>query len=290
MLITVFTPTYNRAVLLRRLYKSLKRQSYKEFEWIIVDDGSTDYTQDIVKDFINEGVLNVIFIRQGNGGKHRAVNKGVSTAKGELFFIVDSDDVLPVNSLEFIAETYRPIRDDYSFGGVSGVDGYLDGRMIGTGLPADFVDCNSIDIRYKYHVKGDMAEVFRTSVMREFPFPEIESEKFCPEVLVWNRIAQKYRLRYFNKIIYMAEYQTEGLTSKITQIRMKSPVASMMCYAEMNALNIPYKDKMRAAINYWRFRLCSNDTHKLPTIPFVWFWTVFIGGLMHINDLKYNKR
>ncbi len=70
MLITVFTPTYNRAVLLRRLYKSLKRQSYKEFEWIIVDDGSTDYTQDIVKDFINEGVLNVIFIRQGNGGKH----------------------------------------------------------------------------------------------------------------------------------------------------------------------------------------------------------------------------
>ncbi len=211
-------------------------------------------------------------------------------AKGELFFILDSDDILPNNALELVVETYQPIKHEMSFAGVSGIDGYFDGRIIGSGLPYESIDCNSVDIRYKFHVTGDMKEVFRTSVMKEFPFPDIEGEKFCPEALVWNRIAQKYKLRYFNKIIYKVEYQPEGITSNIVKVRMKSPITSMMCYAEMLELNIPFKDKFKAAANYWRFRLCYNGNGSYPKVSGLWNAVAPLGWLMHLKDKRVNKR
>ncbi|MEZ7704411.1 glycosyltransferase family A protein [Prevotella melaninogenica] len=289
-LISVFTPTYNRASLLSRLYDTLILQTYKNFEWIIVDDGSKDNTKEVVNSFVAERKIDIHFVQQENGGKHRAINTGVSLAKGELFFILDSDDVLPENALELVTETFQPIKHDISFAGVSGIDGTFDGCIIGSGLLDDSIDCNSVDIRYKYHVTGDMKEVFRTSVMKEFPFPNIEGEKFCPEALVWNRIAQKYKLRYFNKIIYKVEYQPEGLTSNIIKVRMKSPITSMMCYAEMLELNIPFKDKLKAAINYWRFRLCYSGSRNCPSLHGLWNVVAPLGWLMHLNDIRVNKK
>ena len=290
ILISVFTPTYNRADLLHRLYDTLILQTYKNFEWIIVDDGSKDNTKDVVSSFVKEGKLNIHYVQQENGGKHRAINTGVGLATGELFFILDSDDILPNNALELVVKTFQPIKHEMFFAGVSGIDGNFDGRIIGSGLPDDSIDCNSVDIRYKFHVTGDMKEVFRTSVMKEFPFPDIEGEKFCPEALVWNRIAQKYKLRYFNKIIYKVEYQPEGLTSNIVKVRMKSPITSMMCYAEMLELNIPFKDKFKAAVNYWRFRLCYNGNGSYPKVSGLWNAVAPLGWLMHLKDKRVNKR
>lgn len=288
-MITVFTPTYNRASLLSRLYDTLILQTYKNFEWIIVDDGSKDNTKEVVNSFVTERKIDIHFVQQENGGKHRAINTGVSLAKGELFFILDSDDVLPNNALELVAENYKSIKDNASFAGVSGIDGYFDGQSIGTGLPSELLNCNSVDIRYKYHVKGDMKEIFRTSVMKEFPFPDIEGEKFCPEVLVWNRIARKYKLRYFNKIIYKVEYQPEGLTSNIVKARMNSPIASMICYSEILQLDIPFIDKFKTAINYWRFRLCCHGQSEYPKLKGIWNVVVPLGWLMHLNDVRVNK-
>lgn len=288
-MITVFTPTYNRASLLSRLYDTLILQTYKNFEWIIVDDGSKDNTKEVVNSFVAERKIDIHFVQQENGGKHRAINTGVSLAKGELFFILDSDDVLPNNALELVAENYKSIKDNASFAGVSGIDGYFDGQSIGTGLPSELLNCNSVDIRYKYHVKGDMKEIFRTSVMKEFPFPDIEGEKFCPEVLVWNRIARKYKLRYFNKIIYKVEYQPEGLTSNIVKARMNSPIASMICYSEILQLDIPFIDKFKTAINYWRFRLCCHGQSEYPKLKGIWNVVAPLGWLMHLNDVRVNK-
>ena len=289
-MITIFTPTYNRAGFLHRLYDTLILQTYKNFEWIIVDDGSKDNTKDVVSSFVKEGKLNIHYVQQENGGKHRAINTGVGLATGELFFILDSDDILPNNALELVVKTFQPIKHEMFFAGVSGIDGNFDGRIIGSGLPYDSIDCNSVDIRYKCHVTGDMKEVFRTSVMKEFPFPDIEGEKFCPEALVWNRIAQKYKLRYFNKIIYKVEYQPEGITSNIVKVRMKSPITSMMCYAEMLELNIPFKDKFKAAVNYWRFRLCYNGNGSYPKVSGLWNAVAPLGWLMHLKDKRVNKR
>lgn len=298
-MITVFTPTYNRAHLLTRLYESLCQQTYKDFEWIIVDDGSTDQTQSLIKnlelrikidascdnsDF--KGLGGIRYIRQSNGGKHRAINRGVQEALGELFFIVDSDDLLPEDALQTVVERWAAVRDDVCIGGVCGLDMTPNGTVIGSGLPGREQISNSLDIRLKYHVTGDLKEVFRTSVLREFPFPEYESEKFCPEALVWNRIAQQYNLLYFNLPIYIAEYQEGGLTDRIVKVRMQSPMASTTCYQEMVSYDIPLKEKIKAAINYWRFAACLPNGAKAPRLAWYWRWCQPAGLLMHLRDSR----
>ena len=285
MLITVLTPTYNRANLINRLYQSLCIQTFNDFEWVIVNDGSTDHTDEIVLSFIACNKIIINYIKQDNGGKHRAVNRGVKEAKGELIFIADSDDWLLPNSLETVAKVYQEIDNKKNYAGVCGLDAYADGTIIGGGLSQQVIDCNSIDIRMIHHVKGDLKEVFKNNVLREFSFPEIDGEKFCPEVLVWNRIATKYKLRFFNQPIYQVEYQPEGITSNITKARMKSPIASTTCYQEMLCFKLPLIERIRSAINYWRFRLCGSP-HPFPDLSLNWIWTLPIGWVLHLNDLR----
>lgn len=288
MLITVFTPTYNRAHLLSRVYESLCRQSYKDFEWLIVDDGSTDGTEKL--SFLNDtSKVNIRYVKQPNGGKHRAINRGVKEAKGELFFILDSDDWLPIDSLQIVADEYKSARPNNLICGVAGLDCYQDGKTVGTGLSCDVIDCNAIEIRYKYHIQGDLKEILLTKVLREFPFPEIENEKFCPEQLIWYRIAEKYKLHYFNKYIYIADYQDGGLTDRIVKIRMNSPIASMMTYQEMTTyVGVPFKEKIKAAINYYRFRFCWNGTNDemIPKINFKYSVLAPLGYIMHLMDIR----
>jgi glycosyltransferase involved in cell wall biosynthesis len=284
-MVTVFTPTYNRAAYLLKVFKSLLQQTFKDFEWVIVDDGSIDDTSVIIDNLqlTNDKFFPIRYFYQENGGKHRAINRGVKEAKGELFLILDSDDMLPPNSLERIDFYYQQIKDDNSFGGVCGYMAHHDGTVIGKGCDIDVLDTNSIDLRYKYHVEGDMLEVFRTSVLKEIPFPEISNEKFVPEALVWNRIARKYKLRVFHEVVYFRDYLEGGLTDKIVKIRMNSPIASMMTYAEMTEFNIPFFAKLKAAINYWRFRFCSDAKEK-PQIEWWWLWTAPLGWMMHLRD------
>ena len=289
MLITVFTPTYNRAHLLPRLYKSLKTQTCHDFEWLIVDDGSTDNTEDVIASFfVRQGDIgfSIRYFKQPNGGKHRAINRGVKEAQGDLFFIVDSDDSLPKDSIENIVFYWQQLKDDMSFGGIAGYMAHHSGDIIGKDIDNDILDCTSIELRYRYNVTGDMAEVFRTSVLKEFPFLEIKNERFCPEALVWNRIAQKYKLRVFKKVIYYRDYLDGGLTSKIVKIRMDSPVASVTHYKELNSYSIPFKDKMKSAINYWRFRACVPKGKVLPKLPWYWFWCQPLGYIMHLKDKR----
>lgn len=296
---TIFTPTYNRAHLLPRVYKSLCNldlenpplvgESEGAFEWLIVDDGSTDNTREVVEDIKSKHTapFAIRYIYKRNGGKHTAVNEGVQEAKGELFFILDSDDYLPSDALKIVAKEYAKVKDDASIGGVAGLDRFADGCTVGNGLPCDYIDCNAMDIRYKYHVTGDMKEVFRTEVLKEFPFPEIEGERFCSEQLVWFRIAQRYKLHYFNKPIYIAEYQEGGISAGITRARMKSPIATMMCYNELYNYNVPFSQKVKAAINYWRFAFCSPNREKR-----IKGWGNLlapVGFLMYLNDKRNIK-
>lgn len=193
MLITVFTPTYNRAHLLQRLYDSLCKQTFNDFEWLIVDDGSKDDTESVVNTFIAEDRLDIRYIKQSNGGKHRAINRGVAEANGDLFFIVDSDDYLSNNGLELIEYYYEQIKCNDSFAGVSGIRVDENGTRIGGIFPFDILDTDYMSLYFKYHINGDMAEVYKTKILRNFPFPNFNDEKFCAESFVWNRIAQKFK-------------------------------------------------------------------------------------------------
>lgn len=251
--ITVFTPTYNRAYKLPSLYNSLCVQTIKNFEWLIIDDGSSDETENLINNFIQENKIIIRYYKQKNSGKHRAINKGLDLAKGELFFIVDSDDWLYNNSIERIVFHYNAIKYDNNYCGVCGLRTYPDGKRIGGEKDFGILDCNSLDFRYKYHIKGDVAEIFKTNVLRQYKFPENENEKFCPEALIWNRIAKNYKLRYFYEKIYYCEYLPDGLTAKITKLRMDNSQNSCAYYAELKKANIPFSQKIKAAINYWRF-------------------------------------
>lgn len=285
--ITILTPTYNRASLLPRLFDSLLRQTNKDFEWIVVDDGSTDDTREVVANLKEKcgGAFPIGYVYKANGGKHMAINIGAERARGELLFIADSDDLLTDDALETVENSWHDISDDKSFAGIAGLDITMDTReVIGSGLPQEHIDCNAIDIRYRHHVTGDMKEVFRTEVLREFPFPEFAGERFCPEQLVWFRMARRYRLRYINKPIYIADYQPDGITAGITRARMRNPSASMLTYAELTECPVPFLVKVKAAINFWRFWHCRTATSVVPRVALRWHWLRPLGWMMHVRD------
>lgn len=286
MLLTIFTPTYNRAYIIGKLYQSLCKQTCKDFEWLIVDDGSTDETHQIIESFIEEGVISINYIKQPNGGKHRAINRGAKEAKGKLFFIVDSDDYLTNDALRIIEEQFLYIQNNESFAGVCGLRCYPDGSKIGGEQDFGILECNCLDFRYKRRINGDMAEVVRTDVIRKYPFPEIENERFCTEALIWNRIALKYKMRFFYEKIYVCSYLPDGLTAHMRHVRMNSPVYATMFYKELMTAPVPVLQKLKAAINYWRFKFCDN-TNVVPPLSFRWLWLIPISLLMHLNDLRY---
>lgn len=289
MLITIFTPTYNRADKLIALHKSLLSQTVKGFEWVIVDDGSLDHTKKLVDSFKAATNFSITYIYQKNGGKHRAINQGVKIAQGDLFFIVDSDDFLPQPAVETLIAIYENHKHLPAFGGVAGRKSYFDGKLVGSSDSFENIFSNALDIRYKYHIQGDLAEVFKTKVLKEFPFPEIDNEKFCPEALVWNRIAQKYKLLYFNKNVYHCEYLPDGLTAKIVKIRMTSPMASMLTYSELESYNVPIKEKIKANINFWRFSFNSHQSIFTKLKRVILLFSIVgmpLGLIMFIKDKR----
>lgn len=280
-MITVFTPTYNRGYIIKQLYESLIGQSYKDFEWLVVDDGSIDDTEEIFKTFIAEQKINIHYLKIENGGKHRAINKGLKLAQGNFFFIVDSDDYLPDNALERICFYTKQIESEKTFAGVCGLKIYPDGKKVGGEVNYKILDTDSISIREKYYVKGDMAEVFKTEILKEYPFPEFAGEKFISEGLVWSRIAEKYKLRYFYEGIYICNYLEDGLTKSIRKHHRNSPKGTMLFYNEMirqkrNGLT----KRLIAAINYWRYTIKYKGDRDGELTPIGWSYSCYPLGLL----------
>ena len=226
MRITVFTPTYNRGYIIENLYRSLQRQSYMDFEWIVIDDGSTDDTEKLFQEFlIEDNEFSIIYHRIENGGKHRAINRGLKLAKGELFFIVDSDDYLTDDALAVIDQMEKsiPRSERHSFAGVCGQKGYPNQKEVGHSFEGETLDITMLD-RGKYGISGDKSEVFYTEVLREYPFPEFEGERFITECVVWDRIAfDGLKLRFFNQIIYICDYLPDGLTAHSHELFFQNP-------------------------------------------------------------------
>jgi len=286
MLITVFTPTYNRAHLLPVLYASLCEQTFNNFEWLIVDDGSTDNTKDIVNGFMAEKLLDIRYFKKENGGKHRAVNYGVPLAKGELFFIVDSDDKLPKDALSIVTENYIPIRDNENFAGVSGLKAYFNGALLPGRIDYEVLDIRGVDYHYRRGSKmgSDIAEyVVKTSVLRKYPFPEYDGENFCAESAIWNPIGNQFKYRYFNKVIYLCEFLEDGLSANSLKARMRCPKGAMYVYEGLSRCDIPMRYKIKSAVNYWRFFFCSIWSYR-QLFSSRYLLCAPIGLVMHIMD------
>jgi glycosyltransferase involved in cell wall biosynthesis len=288
MIFTIFTPTHNRAYIIEELYKSLLIQTFNDFEWVIVDDGSTDNTEVLISKFINEKKIEIKYIKQENGGKHRAVNRGLREAQGQLFFIVDSDDRLYPNSLFLAREYYLKIKDNPEVAGIVGLKCYSNGRVTGTPMQQDEIICTNFDYRYKYKIAGDRAEIIKTEIFKQYSFPEINGEKFIAESVVWNRIGQNYTLLYFSKPIYECEYLTDGLSNASVKNRMKCPQGACLLYQELSTCNVLLKIKLKAVVNYWRFRFCIKNKPMMAkkVNPFLSILAFPIALVVHIKDKR----
>lgn len=241
--VTVFTPTYNRELTIERLYNSLKEQSCNDFEWLVVDDGSKDNTEELFKKWKKkDNDFKLRYIKKENGGKHTAINLGVKEAKGKLFFIVDSDDYLTPDAIEKILSWERelPKNGEDRFAGISGARGYSTSQIIGTGSGRDYVDCTSQQ-RLKYGLSGDKAEVFYTKILKLFPFPVFGDERFVAESVVWFAIGNAgYKIRWYDDIIYIGEYREDGLTSQEMELYHRNPKGYLlMIKSDLTSLNPP---------------------------------------------------
>lgn len=225
MKLTIFTPTYNRAYIIENLYRSLQRQSVKNFEWLVVDDGSQDNTAELFRKWqAEENEFPIRYYYKENGGKHRAINYGIQYAVGEYFFIVDSDDYLPDNSVAVILYWISEIpKKSGDFVGVCGCKGFTNNDLVGTTFDGKFLDCTTLE-RGKYGIEGDKAEVFNTDILKRYPFPEYPNEKFVTECVVWDKLAEDgYKFRFFNETVYLCEYREDGLTQQGLDLFYKNP-------------------------------------------------------------------
>ena len=286
--VTIFTATYNRAHLLNRLYTSLVNQTNRDFEWVIVDDGSTDNTKEVIDGFINDNIISIRYFHQINGGKHRAINQGVKLANGHYFFIVDSDDILTKDAVQFIELNGVPLLCDTLFAGIIGVKSLYSGEQI-VKSKEDIIDASTISLHYYHNLKGDKAEVFKTEVLSEFLFPDFCGEVFCSESLVWNRIALKYNMRFINKTIYLCDYLQDGLSFNSLKLRSNNPTYALLNYQESIFLDIPLKFRIKSALNYYRFyfhykRKYDKNFVNIKTIPLLFTIAKPIGFFIFLLD------
>ena len=196
---TVFTPTYNRAHMLKRSYEALKGQTNKEFVWLIVDDGSTDDTKALVDSWIKENAISIQYIYQKNAGKQRAVNTGIKNCSTKYFSCLDSDDYYLPTTVENFKKHFAEIEDNPKIAGVLARRGNPEGQIIGNpNIPSGPFVMNFDELFRTYRFTGDTCRAYRTEVLRRFLYPEIE-DKFILESVMLSAIDQEYDLLIVNK-------------------------------------------------------------------------------------------
>ncbi|MBW1995988.1 MAG: glycosyltransferase family 2 protein [Deltaproteobacteria bacterium] len=289
---TVFTPTYNRKHTLHRVYESLVRQTCTDFEWLVVDDGSIDGTRQLVDFWKHQAPFPIRYYYQQNGGKHRAFNKAVLKAKGYLFLCLDSDDACLPQTLEKFKTHWKAISEEKreEFSGI--IVHCLDscGKLIGNRFPRDCMDLRPAEMNAKFHIRGEKWGLYRTDVLRRYPYPEFEGERFIPEGVVWNRIGNDYQIRYVNEALRIYYKSSRGLDARSRKIRIQNPRGARLYYRE--ALMQPYRwlPRMKHRLNFIAFslhtrippaRLCEESDCYFTTMLFL-----PLGYLVYVLDKK----
>lgn len=249
-MITIFTPTYNRKKLLHRAFLSLNKQTDNNFIWMIVDDGSNDDTDSMVKEFQKEAKFKIVYYYKENGGKHTAHNLAVSKCETTYMMILDSDDVLSDKAIEILNEKIKVISKNETIAGIIGNQFELrTGRTIGNSIP-DIKYASGIELYQKYGFKGDTLRLYKTKVLKEYLFPIFETEKFMPENVVFDKIDTKYKMLIIKEKLYFTEYQEDGISNKINEIRVKNYHGYSLSLKSMAETAVMLKKKIGITIIY----------------------------------------
>lgn len=270
MIVTVLTPTFNRGGgSLNNLYQSLQKQTIKDFEWLLVDDGSTDDTKNIAEEMRKKAEFPMRYIYKENGGKHTALNVGVKQITSELTFIVDSDDTLVPDAIETILQYHKKYKERKDLCGYSFLRRFPDGNINGKPFEPDekvgtYIECriNADD------TQADKAEVFYTRCLKEFPFPEYRNEKFLGEDLVWIRMAMKYQMVHINRAIYVGNYLEDGLTKNRRKNNIRSPYGCMERAKEFMRPELKLKYRLKGAVQYLVYGKFAGEKQLIAKAPY----------------------
>lgn len=222
--VCVFTPTYERAYTLPKLYESLVEQTSQDFTWLIVDDGSTDGTGDLVRSWQDEGRINIDYVYVENGGKPRAINRGVERTDSPLFFVVDSDDWLVPTAIEHILGKWAEIQREERYAGIVALRGTDASTPMDTWMPQGAVNVKYWDLFETMGFRGDTSLIHRTEVLREYPYDVAPGEIFIAETSVYYRLDERYDMLADNSILTICHYLPDGLTHNFAANAKRNPI------------------------------------------------------------------
>lgn len=297
-LLTIFTPTYNRAHTLPRLYDSLCRQTNKNFKWLIVDDGSEDDTKNVIKKWKIENKISIKYLYQTNGGKMRAHNRGVLECDTELFLCVDSDDYLVDNATTLIYDHWnKTTAGIIAYESIAGIIAYKAISGIVADSPSivcEFPKCDSCTMfgLYEQGFKGDTSLVYRTSILQEHLFPEIEGEKFIGEDYIYNQIDEKYQLSILREPLIVCEYLPDGYTCNWNKLYISNPKGWAMYYNQKSKYYKISKHKLVLVAYYIAFSIIGHRKHIVCSSESPWLTLICLPlGVVHYLKKKklYSK-
>lgn len=265
--ITVFTPAYNRAHTLPRTYESLKKQDMKSFEWLVVDDGSSDNTKELVEEWIkNEKDFKIRYIYKKNGGMHTAYNTAYANIDTELNICIDSDDMLADGAIRKIYDLWQTVKDK-GYAGIIGLDADFDGNIIGGRFEDDLKETTYSEY-YGHGGSGDKKFVYRTDIVRQYPpFPEYEGEHYVGIAILHLLIAQDYRLAVLNEVLCDVEYQADGHST----IMFKEYVTNPKGFTYLRKVCMQYpmstKDLIKNTLHYISTSIIMKNCHYISESP-----------------------
>lgn len=268
IMLTIFTPAYNRAHTLPRTYESLCNQTNKNFIWMIIDDGSTDNTKDIVKEWQSaDNGFEIQYLYKQNGGMHTAHNMAYENIKTDLNVCIDSDDMMPVDAVEKIIDFWDKYGSD-NVAGIVALDADMQGNVLGTELPKDIKQTTTTKLYGKFGVTGDKKFIYRTDVINSVPsYPEFEGEKLVPLGYKYMLVARSYEMLLMDDIVCLVDYQPDGSSNTIFKQYLQSPRG----FAIENIASMQYSysffDRTKSTIHYIAECRIAKDKFWLKNSP-----------------------
>ncbi len=293
MLLTIFTPTYNRQNTLPRLYNSLCQQDCQDFEWLVVDDGSTDDTENLILEYKEISSFPIIYIKQTNGGKHTAHNTALKYAKGEYFFTVDSDDWLSENSISKIKRIIYCENQVKSslVAGILALKSYENGATIGQRFSTDNVTTSLSELEHTGN-NGERTVILKAVIARHYPFPIIDGERFVTESVIYDRIAQRYKFFVTNEVLTVCEYQPNGLSSNPKRLMYYNPGGYIIYFVQRADSTDSLTELIKYLTQVNAFNIIYKGTTKLPNVAKhkILYWiTKPLGWIASIHYKSFSK-
>ncbi len=265
--ITVFTPAYNRAHTLNRTYESLIKQECKDFKWLIVDDGSSDNTKEIVQEWQKEdNGFEIQYIYKENGGMHTAHNVAYENIDTELNVCIDSDDILAKSAIKKILEKWNEVKEK-GYAGIIGLDADFSGKIIGQGFPKEMSETTLVGY-YANGGSGDKKLVYRTDVIKKYPpYPVFEGEKYVALGYKYRLIDQDYKLAVLNEVLCNVEYQADGSSNSMLKQYIHNPKG--FAFWRKICMQYPESEKrvFKDCIHYVSSSLISKNMHFIKESP-----------------------